>query len=114
MPDEYAETTFAPLRNTGQMYIPQALADHPRLGFDPGDPVRLRVLECGAILAWRAGDLPTDTLVVPPPNPAELPWALSSTGTTYAELADAAPPENQSLDDTEREERAETDSARTD
>ncbi|WP_227134591.1 hypothetical protein [Halorubellus salinus] len=88
MTGDYGEASFTPIRNGGQLYVPTAIAQNPRLGFDPGDDVRFRVLDCGVLIAWRAGDLPSDELVVPPPDPARLPWPLSSTGTTYHELTD--------------------------
>lgn len=79
---------MTPVRNTGQLYLPQALTDHPDLAFGPGDDVRLRVLECGAIFAWPAGELPIEPVVVPPPRPEALPWPLATTGATYEDLRD--------------------------
>ncbi|WP_323677617.1 hypothetical protein [Halorubellus sp. PRR65] len=96
MPEDYGEATFTPIRNSGQLYVPTAVAQNPRLGFSPGDDVRFRVLECGLLIAWRAGDLPTDELAVPPPDPARLPWPLTSTGATYDDLAN---PDGDDADD---------------
>ena len=88
MTEDYGEASFTPIRNGGQLYVPTAVSQNPRLGFTPGDDVRFRVLDCGVLIAWRAGDLPTDELVVPPPTPDALPWPLSSTGATHDDLVD--------------------------
>jgi hypothetical protein len=75
----YGEGRANPVRNTMQIYIDTDLAQSATLPFDPGDTVRQRVLDdYPVVILWPEGALPTETMVIDPPDPFELPWPLSS------------------------------------